>query len=174
MNKQETMKALTLLAGNYQQIANKDKEEKMIMIETWYECLKDLDYEAVMEAIRKTIQTSSYIPTITEIRKNAIEITNPIKQEAPIELWNRAWKLIENSSIITDEDFEKEPIEIKRFFGNKSTIFRYGHQENLNVDVLRSNFISQCNLIQSQEKEKQLLPQETQQKLGNLTEKFLN
>ena len=39
MNKQETIQVITLLAGNYDSIAKKDKPQKEIMVNIWYECL---------------------------------------------------------------------------------------------------------------------------------------
>ena len=68
MNRAETIQVITILAGNYDSIANKDKSQKEIMIATWYECLKDLDYKLVELAVKKTIITSPYPPTIHENR----------------------------------------------------------------------------------------------------------
>ena len=79
MNKTETIQVITLLAGNYDSIANKDKNQKQLMIATWLECLGDLDYQLVLQAVKKTIIESPYPPTIHEIRKNAVEIINPTK-----------------------------------------------------------------------------------------------
>lgn len=174
MTEKETVKIITFLANNYTEIKNRTKEEKQTMIKVWHECLKDLDYEIVLEAIKKTIMKSKFIPTIAEIREYATEIINPTEQQAPVELWNRAWKLIGRASRVTDEEFSQEPIEIQRFFGSIYMLRDYGMQEDLNIDVLRSNFISQCNLIQANEKEKKLIPTEMRDRLSELTQKFLN
>lgn len=53
MNKQETTQIITLLAGNYNAIADKTKEQKLMMLNTWYECLKDLEYQIVLKAVKK-------------------------------------------------------------------------------------------------------------------------
>ena len=55
MNRQETTQVITLLAGNYDKIAEKTKEQKQLMINTWQECLGDLDYSLVLQAVKKTI-----------------------------------------------------------------------------------------------------------------------
>ena len=55
MNKQETVQVITLLAGNYDSIAKKDATQKQLMTTTWYECLNDLDYQLVLQAVKKTI-----------------------------------------------------------------------------------------------------------------------
>ena len=55
MNKQETVQIITLLAGNYESIANKSEMQQKMMLNTWYECLGDLDYNLVLQAVKKTI-----------------------------------------------------------------------------------------------------------------------
>lgn len=69
MNRQETTQIITLLAGNYSSIADKTKEQKIMMLNTWFECLGDLDYQLVLQAVKKAIIDSPYPPTIHDIRK---------------------------------------------------------------------------------------------------------
>ena len=90
MNKQETVQVITLLAGNYDSISKKDSTQKQLMINTWQECLGDLDYRLVLQAVKKTIIESPYPPTIHEIRKNAVEMMNPTQTRTAIEAWNEA------------------------------------------------------------------------------------
>ena len=94
MNKQETIQVITLLAGNYNSIAEKDKTQKQLMINTWLECLEDLDYRLVLESVKKTMITSPYPPTIADIRKNAIEMIKPTTSKTAIEAWNEAYSMI--------------------------------------------------------------------------------
>ena len=96
MNKTETIQIITLLAGNYDSIAQKDKIQKQLMINTWQECLGDLDYNIVLQAVKKTIIESPYPPTIHEVRKNAIELINPTTKKTGIEVWNEAIGMISN------------------------------------------------------------------------------
>lgn len=70
MNRQETIQVITLLAGNYDSIAKKDKTQKQLMIATWQECLSDLNYTDVLQAIKETIKNNPYPPTVNDIRKN--------------------------------------------------------------------------------------------------------
>ena len=53
MNKQETVQIITLLAGNYESIANKSEMQQKMMLNTWYECLGDLDYNIVLQSVKK-------------------------------------------------------------------------------------------------------------------------
>ena len=105
MNKQETVQIITLLAGNYESIANKSEMQQKMMLNTWYECLGDLDYNLVLQAVKKTIINSKYPPTINEIRQNAVKMINPTTTISVIEAWNEAYGMICNGLYMTEEQF---------------------------------------------------------------------
>ena len=106
MNKTETIQIITLLAGNYDSISKKDKTQKQLMINTWLECLGDLDYILVLQAVKKTIMESPYPPTIHDVRKNAIEMIKPTTKKTAIEAWNEAYSMICQGNYMTEEEFE--------------------------------------------------------------------
>ena len=172
MNKTETTQIITLLAGNYDSIAKKDATQKQLMISTWQECLGDLDYRLVLQAVKKTIIESPYPPTIHDIRKNAIELVNPTTQRTAIEAWNEAYKMICSGAYMTQEEFEQHSEEAQRFFGSVGQLRAYATNEDFNMDVVRSNFLKQYELIISQEKSQKLLPQKMQDMIGQLSNKM--
>ena len=170
MNKAETVQVITLLAGNYDSIAKKDSTQKQLMINTWQECLGDLDYQLVLQAVKKTIIESPYPPTIHEIRKNAIEIVNPTTQRTGIEAWEEAYKMICNGSYMTQEEFDSHTPEVKKFFGSKEQLKAYATNTDFNMDVVRSNFLKQYDILVNREKQQKLLPE----KMQNLISKLAN
>lgn len=172
MNKTETIQVITLLAGNYDSIANKDKNQKQLMIATWLECLGDLDYQLVLQAVKKTIIESPYPPTIHEIRKNAVEIVNPTTQKTGIEAWEEAYKMICNGSYMTQEEFASHSPEVKKFFGSKEQLKAYATNTDFNMDVVRSNFLKQYDVLVNREKQQKLLPEKMQNMIGNLANKM--
>lgn len=172
MNKIETIQVITLLAGNYDNIANKDKNQKQLMIATWQECLGDLDYQLVLQAVKKTIIESPYPPTIHEIRKNAVEIVNPTTQRTGIEAWEEAYKMICNGSYMTQEEFDSHSPEVKKFFGSKEQLKAYSTNTDFNMDVVRSNFLKQYDVLVNREKQQKLLPEKMQNMIGNLANKM--
>lgn len=172
MNKIETIQVITLLAGNYDNIANKDKNQKQLMIATWQECLGDLDYQLVLQAVKKTIIESPYPPTIHEIRKNAVEIVNPTTQRTGIEAWEEAYKMICNGSYMTQEEFDSHSPEVKKFFGSKEQLKAYSTNTDFNMDVVRSNFLKQYDVLVNREKQQKLLPEKMQNLIGNLANKL--
>lgn len=172
MNKAETVQVITLLAGNYDSIAKKDSTQKQLMINTWQECLGDLDYQLVLQAVKKTMIESPYPPTIHEIRKNAIEIVNPTTQRTGIEAWEEAYKMICNGSYMTQEEFDSHTPEVKKFFGSKEQLKAYATNTDFNMDVVRSNFLKQYDILVNREKQQKLLPEKMQNMIGNLTNKM--
>lgn len=173
MNKTETVQVITLLAGNYDSIAKKDTTQKQLMINTWLECLGDLDYELVLQAVKKTIIESPYPPTICEIRKNAIEMINPSTQRTAIEAWDEAYKMICNGLYMTQEEFDSHSEEVKKFFGN---VRQVKEQAQVDTDIVntvtKGQFLKQYEVITNREKEQKLLPQKMQDFIGELAEKM--
>lgn len=173
MNKQETIQVITLLAGNYNSIAEKDKTQKQLMINTWLECLGDLDYRLVLESVKKTMITSSYPPTIADIRKNAIEMIKPTTSKTAIEAWNEAYSMICKGTYMEEEEFEKASPEVKKFFGNVRQV-RELAQTNTDVvnSVTKGQFLKQYEVIVNREKEQKLLPQSMQDFTKKLAERM--
>ena len=173
MNKQETIQVITLLAGNYNSIAEKDKTQKQLMINTWLECLGDLDYRLVLESVKKTMITSPYPPTIADIRKNAIEMIKPTTSKTAIEAWNEAYSMICKGTYMEEEEFEKASPEVKKFFGNVRQV-RELAQTNTDVvnSVTKGQFLKQYEVIVNREKEQKLLPQSMQEFTKKLAERM--
>lgn len=159
MKKSEMVQIITLLAGNYESIANKSQAQREIMLTTWQECLGDLDYEIVLHAVKKSIIESPYPPTIHDIRKNAIEIINPTTRRTGIEAWNEAYSMICNGLYMTEEQFNLASPEVKKFFGNLRQV-RELAQTDINTvnSVTKGQFLKQYDIIVEREKEIKLLP----------------
>lgn len=174
MTRQETIQILTLLAGNYESFVKRTQTDEQVemMKNTWYECLGDLDYRLVLQAVKKSIIESPYPPTIHDIRKNAIEMISPTATRTPIEAWEEAYKMICNGSRMTQEEFDKHSPEVKKFFGSPTQLRAYATNTDFNMDVVRSNFLKQYEVIVNREKEQKLLPEQMQNMIGQLAEKM--
>lgn len=173
MNKMETTQVITLLAGNYNSIADKSKEQKQMMIETWYACLADLDYQLVLQAVKKTIIENPYPPTIHDIRKNAIELVNPSTQRNGIEAWEEAYKMICNGLYMTQEEFDRHSPEVKKFFGSVKQVKELAQIDAQTVNtVTKGQFLKQYEVITDRERQQKLLPQNIQDMIGKLADKM--
>ena len=173
MTRQETIQVITLLAGNYDSIANKDKTQKQLMINTWQECLGDLDYRLVLESVKKTMIASPYPPTIADIRKNAVEMLKPSTQKTAIEAWNEAHKMICSGLYMTEEQFKMASPEVQKFFGNVRQVRELAMTDTDVVNsVTKGQFLKQYEIIVSREKEQKLLPQSIKDFTKQLAEKM--
>lgn len=173
MNKTETIQVITLLAGNYDSIAKKDNTQKQLMINTWLECLGDLDYRLVLEAVKKTMITSPYPPTIADIRKNAIEMIKPTTSKTAIEAWNEAYKMICCGLYMTEEQFELASTEVKKFFGNVRQVRELAQTDTDIVNsVTKGQFLKQYEVIVNRDNEQKLLPQSMQDFIKQLAERM--
>lgn len=83
MNKQETIQVISLLASNYKDISEKDDDQKRMMVNTWLECLKDIECEFVMKAIKYIMLTKIFTPTISEVRESALEYKRANMENQP-------------------------------------------------------------------------------------------
>ena len=173
MSRTEMVQIITLLAGNYETIANKSQQQKELMLNTWYECLRDLDYKLVLQAVKKTIIESPYPPTIHEVRKNAIEFVNPTTQKTGIEAWNEAIKMISNGLYMTEEQFNNYSSEVKRFFGSVNQVRQLAmvDMETINT-VTKGQFLKQYDILVQRDKEEKLLPAPMKEMIEGLANKF--
>lgn len=173
MNKTETVQVITLLAGNYDSIAKKDSTQKQLMINTWQECLGDLDYKLVLQAVKKSIIDSPYPPTIHDIRKNAIEMANPTNTRTPIEAWNEAYGMICKGSYMTQEEFDTHSSEVKCFFGSVGQVRELAQTDSQTINtVTKGQFLKQYEVIIEREKQQKLLPRQMQEIIGSLADKM--
>ncbi len=173
MTRQETVIVLTLLAGNYESFAKRTEtdEQVKIMVDTWQECLGDLDYKLVLQAVKKAIIESPYPPTIHDIRKNAVEMLSPTKNNA-LDAWDECYKMICNGNYMTQEEFDLHSDICKRFLGSISQLRAYSSNVDFNMDVVRSNFFKQYESLTKREQERKLLPQQMQNFIGQLANKM--
>lgn len=173
MSRTEMVQIITLLAGNYETIANKSQQQKELMLNTWYECLGDLDYKLVLQAVKKTIIESPYPPTIHEVRKNAIEFVNPATQKAGIEAWNEAIKMISNGLYMTEEQFNNYSSEVKRFFGSVNQVRQLAMVDMGTINtVTKGQFLKQYDILVQRDKEEKLLPAPMKEMIEGLANKF--
>lgn len=172
MTKKETVELITYIGSNYESILNKTKEQLEMMVELWYDCLKDLDYEIVKQALKKTILESKYMPTIAEIRQNAIQMITP-RRKTGIEAWSDAYKLICRGTTVTQKEFDNLEPNIKKFFGSVSQLKDYATNAETNMDVVRSNFLKSYDILEQRNKEIDLMLPETKARLEQLQNSFV-
>ena len=175
MNREETTQILIILASNYkfynEQMSEKGKSD--ILVKTWQSCFNDIPYEVVANAIKKTMLTSQFPPTIAEVRKQAIEMISPSTNKTGIEAWNEAYGMICNGLYMTQEQFDMASPEVKKFFGSVRQVKELAQCDTDTVNtVTKGQFLKQYEVITQREQEQKLLPQQMQNFTKQLAEKM--
>lgn len=173
MKRTEMVQIITLLAGNYETIANKTPKQKELMLNTWYECLNDLDYDLVLRAVKRVIINSPYPPTIHEIRKNAIELINPTTQRTAIEAWNEALNMMSGGLYMTEEQFNHYSPEVRKFFGSVNQVRQLAMLDSDTINsVTKGQFLKQYDVLVQREREEKLLPADVKNTFDLLADKM--
>lgn len=173
MNKQETVQIISLLAGNYNAISQKSKTEKELMINSWYACLGDLDYDLILQAVKKAMIEIPYPPTIAEIRKNALELTNSMPTVTAIEAWEEAYYMISNGIYMTEEEFNTASPIVKKFFGSVRQVKELAMCSSNEVNtVVKGQFLKQYEILVKREENERLLPQSIKDFTKKLADKM--
>ena len=169
MNRTETVQVITLMAGNYDSIANKTQQQREMMVNTWYQLLGDLDYKLVLAAVQQTMIESPYAPTIHDIRKRVIEMINPTIDNR-LEEWDECYKLICRGSVVTQEEFDLHSDIVKKFLGSVAQLQNYAQSDMEDINtVVKSSFLKQYDILKQRERELKLMPE----RMKNLTQQLV-
>lgn len=140
MTREETIKALMVIQAAY---PNYKPQDKSVAVNTWAEMLSDVSYEKVNVALKAYIQTdkNGFAPSIGEIRSKIQEI---FAKDATTdsEAWQIVWKAICCSGDYgrAVDNFNSFPVAVQRSVGSPGQLREWALTENLNVEVVSSNF----------------------------------
>lgn len=131
----------------------------------WYELLKDLPYSSVSSAIQKHMCSSTFPPTIADIRKFACEsITNEFMNE--MEAWNIVYKAICNSGYHSESEFKKLPPIIQKVVGSPSALKEWSQMDIDTVQsVERSHFVRAYRSVIERAKQDIQMPESINQRI---------
>lgn len=125
----------------------------------WFQMLNDLPYEVASAAIQKHILTSSYPPTVADIRKSAVTLTTPQEQNAE-EAWARAKLAIRNGIYHAEEEFEELPETVQRAIGSPGNLREMAMMDSDELNTVeKSHFIRTYNTELTKNRENALMPE---------------
>lgn len=123
----------------------------------WYEMLKDIDYKTASFAIKKYMQSEEREPSVASIRKQAASITKHDSELNEMAAWEMVQKAIRNSGYHAKEEFEKLPEIVQKSVISPGQLREWALTENLNIEVVSSNFMRTYRAEQAREKERKKL-----------------
>lgn len=95
----------------------------------WFELLKDIDYPVVMQAVKKIMMQSHFPPTVSDIRKTAMEIS-----EGEIPEWSeeyeKAYRIVSRYGYYRPDEAKAEMTDITRETVNRIGWNTFCNDEN--------------------------------------------
>lgn len=172
MNKTELVQILTILGSNFPSIGKQmeDQAKRKMICELWWECIGDIEYNLALASVKKAIITSSYPPTIHDIRESALSLITPRDNTlTPIEYWNEAFAMIKKGTYMTKEEFDSHSEIVKRFFGDVAQVRELAMTDYDTVStVTKGQFLKQIEILQKRDKDDKLIPDSIKQLVGNV------
>ena len=95
-----------------------DKQSAMV----WYEMLKDIDYQTLMQGCYKLIQSSPYPPTIADIRASCASLTAEPQRLTDLEAWALVRKALSNGTYGAEQEYAKLPPLVQKAVGTPANI----------------------------------------------------
>lgn len=107
----------------------------------WYSCLQDLDYMAVCGAVKRLAMTNPNRPTIADIRKECVVLTDVSPKISEAEAWNMVRIALRDSSYHSEEHFEAFPDIVKKAVVSPARLKEWGQMPSDTVgSVVRAEF----------------------------------
>lgn len=168
MTRQETTKILAYLREIYPQ----GKEVTKNTVSVWHDLLAGYPYEVAFQAAKNTARTwKGYImPPPSEIIRQA-EMLMP-EDTTAIDLWRIAERQIKRGTVITQEDFDRLPAPVRRYFGGPSAIRDLALLDMEQLPNERARFLRQIGGIVEQDKARANLPPDAKQAIDGIVKKL--
>ncbi len=131
-------------------------------MELWFDMLNDLDYRSAYASLKKHVATNRFPPTIADIREGATDFSEP-KELNEMEAWSLVYKAICNSTYNSVSEFEKLPPLVQKAVGLPDSLREWAMTENLNHEVVMSNFQRAYKVELKRHEELQKMPQNVRQ-----------
>lgn len=166
MKKPEVIKLLGMLAAAYPNM----KEIDEITVALWYDCLKDVDTEPAVLAIKKHILESPFPPSIADIRKQVAAVTMPEGQKLDgATAWGEVIKAIK------EYGYYREKEALASMSPLTQRVVKYMSWQEIclsdNPGVVRGQFLKMYETIAEREKQGRLLPESFKQEMKMIAEK---
>jgi hypothetical protein len=163
MKTSETAKILAIITTAYPEKFQVDDTK----IKLWGTLLKDFSYEIVNIAVQKHITTSPYVPAISDIRNQVIDIITPEEEKIDAgEAWGEVVRAISLYGTYRQEEAKQtlspKVLQVIRYMGWQAIC----HTEN--IDVVRGQFVKIYNSVTQRERQLNLVPKELMLQINNI------
>ena len=167
MTREETVKIIRIMVDSYPNYKPNDISET---VDVWQMMLSDYDYNLVAMALKAYIlsDTSGFAPSIGQLVAKIQTLTKP-KELSEMEAWSLVNKAIGNSSYDYVNEFYKLPPIIQKCVGNSMQLHKWAMTENLNKEVVSSNFMRSYRTMVARQEEYMEMPQEIRDVISSVS-----
>lgn len=139
MTREETVKIIRIMVDSYPNYKPNNISET---VDVWNMMLSDYDYNLVAMALKAYIlsDTSGFAPSIGQLVGKIQSITKP-QELSEMEAWALVCRAIKDSGYNSVEEFSKLPPLIQKVVGLPDQLKEWALTEDLNKDVVGSNFM---------------------------------
>ena len=139
-------------------------------VDVWQMMLSDYDYNLVAMALKAYIlsDTSGFAPSIGQLVDKMKSITNP-QELNEMEAWALVCDALKNCGYNYAEEYAKLPPLVQKAVGLPTQLQTWALTENLNKDVVGSNFMRCYRIEVERQKEISKMPQNIRQMLENIS-----
>ena len=139
-------------------------------VEVWHMMLSDYDYNLVAMALKAYIlsDTSGFAPSIGQLVDKMKSITSP-QELNEMEAWALVCDALRNSGYNYAEEYAKLPPLVQKAVGLPTQLQAWALTENLNKDVVGSNFMRCYRIEVERQKEISKMPQNVKELLEKVS-----
>ena len=141
-------------------------------VDVWHMMLSDYDYNLVAMALKAYIlsDTSGFAPSIGQLVDKMKSITNP-QELNEMEAWALVCDALKNCGYNYVEEYEKLPPLVQNAVGLPTQLQTWALTENLNKDVIGSNFMRCYRIEVERQNEISKMPQNVREMLEKISNK---
>ena len=161
MTREETVKIIRIMVDSYPNYKPNDISET---VDVWHMMLEEYSYQEVSVALKAYILSdeSGFAPSIGKLVSKIHTITAP-QELNEMEAWSLVYKAICNSTYNSVSEFEKLPLLVQKAVGLPDSLREWAMTENLNHEVVMSNFQRAYKAELKRHEELQKMPQNVRQ-----------
>ena len=139
-------------------------------VDVWQMMLSDYDYNLVAMALKAYIlsDTSGFAPSIGQLVEKMKSITSP-QELNEMEAWSLVCEALRNSGYNYAEEYAKLPPLVQKAVGIPTQLQTWALTENLNKDVVGSNFMRCYRIEVERQNEISKMPQNVRELLEKIS-----
>ena len=167
MTREETVKIIRIMVDSYPNYKPNNISET---VDVWQMMLSDYDYNLVAMALKAYIlsDTSGFAPSIGQLVDKMKSIISP-QELNEMEAWALVCDALQNSGYNYAEEYEKLPPLVQKAVGLPTQLQAWALTENLNKDVVGSNFMRCYRIEVERQNEISKMPQNVMEMLEKIS-----